>query len=213
MSERKPRPKGGSACCRARWSCRGLHQGCCRNGAVRPWQPASPRHISVVSRGTASARSASHIGRTQSLGATTMRSIDTRRLAATVALAMLIGAMAGYWATGPSTASTTTGIRIQPLRRRRLHEPHLAVASRHAPGAVGAKAQAAQFSPQPATRRLRAFCVRGHWTCPALDEGAAGKTRETHGLPHHVIGSSGGDDRDDRLTGARTTAPRCPRRR
>ena len=37
-----------------------------------------------------------------------MRSIHTRRLAATVALAMLIGAMAGYWATGPSTASTTT---------------------------------------------------------------------------------------------------------
>jgi hypothetical protein len=36
-----------------------------------------------------------------------MRTIDTRRLAATVALAMLIGAMAGYWATGPSTASTS----------------------------------------------------------------------------------------------------------
>jgi hypothetical protein len=36
-----------------------------------------------------------------------MRSIDPRRLAATVALAMLIGAMAGYWASGPSTASTT----------------------------------------------------------------------------------------------------------
>ena len=36
-----------------------------------------------------------------------MRSIHTRRLAATVALAMLIGAMAGYWAAGPSTASTT----------------------------------------------------------------------------------------------------------
>jgi hypothetical protein len=36
-----------------------------------------------------------------------MRSIDPRRLAATVAFAMLIGAMAGYWATGPSTASTS----------------------------------------------------------------------------------------------------------
>jgi hypothetical protein len=36
-----------------------------------------------------------------------MRSIDTRRLAATVALAMLVGAIAGYWATGPSTASTS----------------------------------------------------------------------------------------------------------
>jgi hypothetical protein len=36
-----------------------------------------------------------------------MRSINTRRLSATVAMAMLIGAMAGYWATGPSTASTS----------------------------------------------------------------------------------------------------------
>jgi hypothetical protein len=35
-----------------------------------------------------------------------MRSIDTRRLAATVAVAMLIGAMAGYWITEPSKAST-----------------------------------------------------------------------------------------------------------
>jgi len=36
-----------------------------------------------------------------------MRSINTRRLSATVAMAMLIGAMAGYWATGPSTASSS----------------------------------------------------------------------------------------------------------
>jgi membrane associated rhomboid family serine protease len=41
-----------------------------------------------------------------SIGATIMRRIDTRRLTATVALAMLIGAIAGYWTTGPSTAST-----------------------------------------------------------------------------------------------------------
>jgi hypothetical protein len=33
--------------------------------------------------------------------------INSRRLAATVAIAMLTGAMTGYWASGPSTASTT----------------------------------------------------------------------------------------------------------
>jgi hypothetical protein len=35
-----------------------------------------------------------------------MSTINTRRLAATVAFAMLIGAMAGYWITDPSKAST-----------------------------------------------------------------------------------------------------------